>query len=265
MMRRVIKILPIFLIALIFTGCEKEEVTYRTLKEIQESGIVNIAFSTDRYSFMNKDTDADQNEIDKNNDKIYLEEEVLIGSFVARNGVKVNLIKTTRDNLVNLILDGSADMAFGKVEKSESDKFKVNQSLIFAKEEPYIITNKGVNVFSLQDLANKKVAIISGNPLANLVKNDLSGVTAEIKQYKKLDTAIEQLLSYNVDAVICYQNDADKIFEQNTDTLSLNTFSDGEYLKYVALVAKDNDTLLTEINDVINEYFYPTQEEEEII
>lgn len=264
-MKKIIKILPIFLVFLMFTGCSKEEVTYRTLKEIQEDGTINIAFSTDRYPFMVEDTNEEQNKLDKENDDIYHEEEALIGNFVARNGVKVNLIKTTRDNVVSLILDGSADVAFGKIEKNESDKFKVNQSLIFAKEEPYVVTNDGVNIFRMQDLENKKVAIISGTPLAWLVKGDVSSVASEVKQYKNINTAIEQLLLYNIDAIICYENEANNILLEHSGTLTINTFSDGEYLQYVSLVAKGNEDLLTEINDVINEYFYPTQEEEEII
>lgn len=263
-MKKLLKILPLLLVTLILSGCGEEEVTYRTLKQIQEDGTINVAFSTDQYPFMNKDTDAEQNEIDKNNDQIYREEETLIGDFVKRNGVKVNLIKTTRSELVNLILDGSADVAFGKVEKNESDKFKVSQSLIFAKEEPYVITNKGVNIFSLQDFTNKKVAVISGTPLANLLKNDVSSSVSEIKQYKELNTALDQLLMYNIDAIVCYKSEATKIFNENSDVLTLNTISDGNSLEYIALTAKGNDALLEEINNVINEYFYPTLEEDEV-
>lgn len=262
-MKRLIKMLPIFLIPLMFTGCGKEEVTYRTLSEIKGDGTINIAFSTDQYPFMAKDTNAEQNEKDKENDKIYHQEEQLIGEFIKRNGVKVNLIKTSREEVNNLLLDGSADVAFGKIEKNESDKFRVNQSLIFAKEVPYIITNKGVDVFSLHDLSNKRVALITGTPMANLVKSDVSNVSSSIKQYKSLDIAVEQLLLYNIDAIICYKSEAEKVLNENTDTLELNTLSDGNSLEYVALVSKGNDELLTEVNNVINEYFYPTQEEDE--
>ena len=263
-MKRIAKILPVLLIPLMFTGCGKEEVSYRTLKEIQGDGTINIAFSTDEYPFMTKDTNSEQNEKDKENDKIYHQEEQLIGEFVKRNGVKVNLIKTSREEVTGLLLDGSADVAFGKTEKNESDKFKVNQSLIFAKEVPYVITNKGVDVFSIHDLSDKKVALITGTPMASLVKTDVSNVASTIKQYKSLDTAIEQLLLYNIDAVVCYKNEAEKILAENSDTLEINTLSDGKSLEYVALVSKGNDELLAEINNVINEYFYPTREEDEV-
>ena len=46
-MKRLIKMLPIFLIPLMFTGCGKEEVTYRTLSEIKGDGTINIAFSNE--------------------------------------------------------------------------------------------------------------------------------------------------------------------------------------------------------------------------
>lgn len=263
-MKRLVRILPLLLLTLMFSGCGEEEVTYRTLNQIQEDGTVNIAFSTDQYPFMNKDTDAEQNEIDKNNDKIYRLEEALIGDFVKRDNVKVNLIKTTRDETVNLILDGTADVAFGKIEKNESDKFKVNQSLIFANEEPYVITNKGVSIFGFEDFKDKKVALISGSPVSSLVKSDVSSWASEIKQYKNINTAVEQLLLYNIDAIVCYKNEAVKILNNNADTLTLSTIANGNNIEYVALVANGNETLLTEVNDVINEYFYPTEEEEEI-
>lgn len=262
-MKKLIKMLPIFLIPLIFTGCGKEEVAYRTLSEIQGDGTINIAFSTDQYPFMKKDTNVEQNEKDKENDKIYHQEEQIIGEFVKRNGVKVNLIKTSREEVTNLLLDGSADVAFGKIEKNESDKFKVNQSLISAKEVPYVITAKGVDVFSLHDLSDKKVALITGTPMSSLVKSEISNVSSSIKQYKNIDTAVEQLLLYNIDAIICYKSEATKIVDENQDTLEINTLSDEKALEYVALISKGNDELLTEINNVINEYFYPTQEEEE--
>lgn len=263
-MKRLVKMLPLLLLPFMLTGCGEEEVTYRTLDEIKGDGTINVAFSTDRYPFMNKDTNAEQNEIDKDNDKIYREEESLIGEFVARNGVKVNLIKTTRDAVTDLILDGSADVAFGKINKNESDKFRVNQSLIFAKEEPYVITNKGVNLFSVSDLANKKVAIITDTPLATLAKEDISSVVSDVKQYKTINTAVEQLLLYNIDAVICYKSEAENILAENKDTVTLNTISDSKDVSYVALVAKGNDELLKEINDIITEHFYPAEEEEEV-
>ena len=100
--------------------------------------------------------------------------------------------------------------------------------------------------------------------MASLVKTDVSNVASTIKQYKSLDTAIEQLLLYNIDAVVCYKNEAEKILAENSDTLEINTLSDGKSLEYVALVSKGNDELLTEINNVINEYFYPTREEDEV-
>lgn len=263
-MKRFLKFIPFLLLPFVITGCGKEEVAYRTIKEIRGDGTVNIAFSTDRYPFMNRDVGAYDNETMKEKDKIYHLEEQIIGNFVKKNAVKVNLIKTSRAEVTKLIADGSADIAFGKIEKNESDKFRVNQSLIFAKEEPYVITNKGVTVFNLHDLADKKVALISDTPLTSLVKSDVSGVASDIKQYKSLDNAVDQLLLYNIDAIVCYKNEAENVVVENTDTLEINTLADGKMLEYVGLVAKGNDELLTEINNAINEYFYPTLEEEEI-
>ncbi len=263
-MKRFVKFIPLLFILFMVTGCGKEEVAYRTIEEIRGDGTVNIAFSTDRYPFMNKDTGTENNEAMKENDKIYHIEEQIIGNFVKKNAVKVNLIKTSRAEVAELITDGSVDIAFGKIEKNESDKFKVNQSLVFAKEEPYVITNKGVTIFSLHDFADKKVALISDTPLTSLVKSDVSGVASDIKQYKSLDNAIDQLLLYNIDAVICYKNEAENVVSENADTLEINTLADWKLLEYVGLVAKGNDELLTEVNNVINEYFYPTLEEEEI-
>lgn len=263
-MKKILKLIPILMLPLMLTACGEEEVTYRTLNEIKGDGTINVAFSTDQYPFMTKDTDPEQNEIDKNNDKIYRQEEQIIGSFVKRNGVKVNLIKTTRDEVVNMILDGSADIAMGKIEKTESDKFKVNQSLIYANEEPYVVTSKGVNVFALKDLTDKKVAVITDTPVETLVKGKINTIASDVKQYKNIDTAVTQLLLYNIDAVVCYKSEAIKVVEANSENLQLNTLSDIDMLNYVGLVAKGNDALLTELNTVINEYFYPTPEEEVI-
>jgi len=261
-MKKILKVISLLIIPLIFTGCGEETVTYRTLSQIKESGTINIAYSTDLYPFMNKDTNPEQNEIDKNNDKICCREEQLIGSIVKRNGLQVNLIKTTRNEVVNLILDGSADIALGKIEKTESDKFKVNQTLIYANEEPYIITSKDVNIFSLEDFKNKKVALITDSAIEKLIKPKITTTASDIKQYKRVETALNQLLEYNIDAIICYKNEALKILEENAENVQVTTLADGDVLNYVGLVAKGNNALLEEVNTAINEYFYPPQEEE---
>ena len=261
-MKKIFRFIPFLLLPFMLTGCGKEELTYRTLDMIRGDGTVNIAFSTDRYPFMN--SESEEYEALKEADEIYHIEEQIIGNFVKRNGVKVNLVKTSRDEVTKLLLDGSVDLAFGKIEKNESDKFRVSQSQIFAKEEPYVVTNKDVTIFSLHDLADKKVALISGTPLATAVKSDVSNVASDIKQYKSVDNAINQLLLYNIDAVICYKAEADSIVAKNSDSLEVNTLADGKMVEYVGLVAKGNDKLLTEVNDSINEYFYPNLVEEEI-
>src|SRR5574344_1705084 len=237
-MKKICKLLPVLVIMLFLASCGEKEVTYRTFGQIKESGIINIAYSTDQYDFLNNDINVEENELAKKSNETYLQEEKIIGKFLESTGLKANIIKSTREEAVNHILAGTADIALGKIEITESDKFKVNYGLKYAEEEPYIITNKGVNVNLYSELGNKKIAVMANDPISAKIKESLPAAFTETKEYKNFDTAIEQLKLYNTDAVICYKEKAIKALEANPDVLQINTLADSKKIEYAGMVAK---------------------------
>lgn len=262
-MKNLLKLIPVLLIIFILTGCGEEEVAYRNLNQIKESGQINIAFVTDQYSFMTNDTNPEANEAEKKANSIYLQEEVIIGNMLNKLGVKADVKKVTREEAVNAILDGTADIALGKIDINESDKFKVNYTLKYAEETPYIITNKDVNVFSYSDLSEKKVAIIGSDPISKIISDQIPSDIKDSKEYKTMETALGQLKMFNIDAIICYKEKAIKAVNENPNDLQINNLSDSEKVNYAAIIAKGNDKLLEEVNTVINEYFNPAAEPKE--
>ena len=125
----------------------------------------------------------------------------------------------------------------------------VSLSLSACESQKNALENR---VFSIQDLAHKKVGVQIGNT-ADIYASDFGGDTAKIdvERYTKLADAIQALLQGKIDAVMSDDQPAKAFVRQNPSLRILDEVFVEE--TYAGVIAKENQSLLDSVNLAIRE------------
>lgn len=161
-------------------------------------------------------------------------------------GMNFRFLPMKWEDAYNSIDVGNADIIQGmKVSDERKEKFLFTNSLLMNSQSIFVLNNS-VGINNKNDLAGKKVALMtkdSGYYAINNIKD------VEIMEYDSLEEALDALMTSKVDAMIgntltinyiCKERESIELIKIVGDTLNEQ--------KYAIAVAKDNPQLLYKLN-----------------
>ncbi|MFA6777567.1 MAG: ABC transporter substrate-binding protein [Bacilli bacterium] len=153
------------------------------------------------------------------------------------------------DSIINELNSGKADFALAGMSITEERKEEVDFSIEYAESKQVIIALKNTNIKTVSDLNNKTIAVQLGSVADTYVSENIK--TAKIIRQKKFLTASEDIKSKKANCLIMDLLPATELVKNNSELtiLDIELFTD----KYAVAVAKGNNELLKEINNVLNE------------
>ncbi|NLB32972.1 MAG: transporter substrate-binding domain-containing protein [Tissierellia bacterium] len=161
------------------------------------------------------------------------------------------------DSLIPSLVAGKADFVAAAMTITPERAESVDFSIPYLESLQNIISVKGAELESLEDLKGKKIGVQLGttgdlaiSDAVNLEDGDLYGTGAEVKPYGNALEASQDLLTGRIDAVVIDKLPAEEIVKANSDKLTTVKF--GEISEaYGIAVEKGNTELLNSINTTL--------------
>ncbi len=161
-------------------------------------------------------------------------------------GMELKIEDMAFDSIIAAVQSGKADIGVAGMTVNEDRLKNVNFSTPYTQAAQVIIVKDGSVVATPDDLTGKKVGVQLGTT-GDIYAGDIADAT--IERYNKGFEAVQALLQDKVDAVIIDREPA-KVFVSQNEGLSI---VDEEFTveDYAIAISKDNEELLTKINDAL--------------
>lgn len=238
-MKKSVVVATIALAALLLQGCAAKA-EFRTLRQITSDHTlrvyVNPAGEPFAYASLGE---ARGSEVD------------FMRKFAESIGVEAVFTISAYDGIVQSLNTGEADVAIGKMQLT-GESYPTGYSLPIAEDRMYIICRRGEIYGGFAALEGKKVGVLGESELIGFVLPFLPAETEPI-QLQSIDAAEGYLGNGAVDSVLCMRSDARRFMEEYGDGLSCEDIVEAEPLRYAAVVARGNDSLLAALNGFITE------------
>lgn len=150
------------------------------------------------------------------------------------------------DSIISAVQSGKADIGVAGMTVTEDRLKSVNFSDPYTTAAQVIIVKEGSAIASPDDLEGKTIGVQLGTT-GDIYAGDITDAT--IERYNKGFEAVQSLLQDKVDAVIIDREPANVFVEQNEGLKIIDeefTLED-----YAIALDKDNEELLTKINDAL--------------
>ena len=161
-------------------------------------------------------------------------------------GMELKIEDMAFDSIIAAVQSGKADIGVAGMTVNEDRLKNVNFSTPYTQAAQVIIVKDGSAVTTPDDLTGKKIGVQLGTT-GDIYAGDIAD--ASIERYNKGFEAVQALLQDKIDAVIIDREPA-KVFVSQNEGLVL---VDEEFTveDYAIAVSKDNEELLTKINDAL--------------
>lgn len=161
-------------------------------------------------------------------------------------GMELKIEDMAFDSIIAAVQSGKADIGVAGMTVNEDRLKNVNFSTPYTEAAQVIIVKDGSTVATPDDLSGKKIGVQLGTT-GDIYAGDVADAT--IERYNKGFEAVQALLQDKIDAVIIDREPA-KVFVSQNEGLVL---VDEEFTveEYAIAIAKDNEELLTKINDAL--------------
>lgn len=161
-------------------------------------------------------------------------------------GMELKIEDMAFDSIIAAVQSGKADIGVAGMTVNEDRLKNVNFSTPYTQAAQVIIVKEGSTVATPDDLTGKKIGVQLGTT-GDIYAGDIEEAT--IERYNKGFEAVQALLQDKIDAVIIDREPA-KVFVSQNEGLVL---VDEEFTveDYAIAIAKDNEELLTKINDAL--------------
>ncbi|MBF0713857.1 transporter substrate-binding domain-containing protein [Gemella sp. GH3] len=252
-------LLSIFLITMV-VGCSKDNTN--KLDKIKSKGKITLAVSPDYppYEFFI----SDNGEVKVVGADIYLAEEI-----AKKLDVELEIVQLSFDSLLPALTSGRVDMVISGMNPSEERRKVVDFSKnYYVGGSAFIVNKSNEDIKSLDDLKNKKIAVQKGSIQEKYLLDELGLDRNNIQSLSDVPNLLQDLKNGNADAVFLAE-DVSKIALKKENTLTLSNFilekdaeSDG---LAIAFKKGNNDTLLLEVNKVVEELVENNKFEEQLI
>lgn len=176
-------------------------------------------------------------------------------------GKKLVIKDVDFDSIINELNSGKADFALAGMSILPERLKEVDFSVEYAISKQVVVTLKGNEINSIEDLKNKKITVQLGSVADIYASSNIEGVT--VIQQKKFLSAAQDVKSKKADCLIMDALPASELVKNNKELVisDVELFTD----KYAAAVAKNNKELLNDINSVLERLMREGKVEEYII
>ena len=235
------------------TGNTSEDVVYRTLDEIKESGTVKIGVFSDKNPFGYVDEKGE-----------YQGYDVYFAERIAKDlGVEVEYVSTDAANRVEYLKSGKVDIVLANFTVTEERAESVDFALPYMKVALGVVSPDGALITSAEQLNGKKLIVTKGTTAETFFTENYPEI--ELVKFDQYTEAYNALLDGRGDAFSTDNTEVLAWALQN-DGFSVGIESIGNLDTIAPAVSKGNETLLNWINDEIvalaDEEFFHTDYKE---
>ncbi|MDO4522282.1 MAG: basic amino acid ABC transporter substrate-binding protein [Eubacteriales bacterium] len=170
-----------------------------------------------------------------------------VAALVAEElGLELKIEDMSFDSVLAAVQSGKADIAMAGITVTEDRKQVVNFSDTYMKATQMIIVAEDSEIAGPDDLVGKTIGVQLGTT-GDIYVEDVEDATVE--RFSKGFEAVQALIQGKVDAVVIDGEPA-KVFVQENEGIKLldDPFTEEEY---AIAIAKDNEELLTQVNDAL--------------
>lgn len=243
----------------ILTGCGNkgeevdDNVVYRTLDEIKESGTIKIGVFSDKNPFGYVDENGEYQGYD-----IYFAER--IGEDL---GVEIEYVSTDAANRVEYLKTGKVDIILANFTVTEERAESVDFAFPYMKVALGIVSSDDSLITSVEQLEGKKLIVTKGTTAETYFSENYPDI--ELVKFDQYTEAYNALLDGRGDAFSTDNTEVLAWALQN-DGYSVGIESVGNLDTIAPAVSKGNETLLNWINDEIvvladEEFFHTAYKE----
>lgn len=164
-------------------------------------------------------------------------------------GMELTIKDMEFDSLLPAVQGGSIDIVLAGMTVTDERKESVNFTDSYATGVQVIIVKEGSDITTVDDLEGRTIGVQSGTT-GDIYCTDDYG-QENVKQFANGALAVAALMNDQVDCVIIDNEPAKAFVAANTGLVILDT----EYVieDYAAAISKDNEELLTKVNNAMKE------------
>ena len=255
-------LMTMILAGALLLGCGKEEAAdktdtgdtqvsstvYRTLDEIQESGVINIGVFSDKSPFGYVDENGDYAGYD-----VYFAER--IGQDL---GVKINYVSTEAANRIEYLQTGKVDIILANFTVTEERAEEVDFALPYMHVALGVVSPSDAVIESLDEIGpDDQVIVISGTTAETYLTRNYPDI-----RLQKYDAYAEAKTAFENGNGVAWANDNTEViaFSLENEGYTVGIPSLGDQDTIAPAVTKGNETLLNWLNQEIktlgNEQFF---------
>ncbi len=174
----------------------------------------------------------------------------IAGKIAEKLGRELEIQDVEFDSIIGGVQSGKYDMGMAGMTVTEERKQSVNFTDSYASGIQSIIVPEGSAIATVDDLSSDTRIGVQQGTTGDIYATDDYGDGA-VTAYKNGADAVQALLTDKIDCVII-DNEPAKSFVEANDGLTILDTSYAEE-DYAICISKDNEDLLTEINDALSE------------
>ena len=174
----------------------------------------------------------------------------IAGKIAEKLGRELEIQDVEFDSIIGGVQSGKYDMGMAGMTVTEERKQSVNFTDSYASGIQSIIVPEGSAIATVDDLSSDTRIGVQQGTTGDIYATDDYGDSA-VTAYKNGADAVQALLTDKIDCVII-DNEPAKSFVEANDGLTILDTSYAEE-DYAICISKDNEDLLTEINDALSE------------
>lgn len=191
-MKKFLSILLIFLTSIVLTACTKEKQPKSLLEQVIKKDKITVGVKADAKPFGFKDENGNLQGFD-------VDLAHRIAKFLLGSEEKVEFVEVTPANRIITLTSGKVDMIIATMSVTPQRKQIVNFSTPYYIAGQAIMTDKKADIFSINDIKDKKVIVILGTTGERKIKQ--IAPEAIIQGYKTYTEAYNALKNGEGDAL----------------------------------------------------------------
>lgn len=166
----------------------------------------------------------------------------IITAIAQKRGLTVRLVNTPFTGVFASLVNGDIDLIISGVTINDRRKQSYDFTTPYFEARQLIAVPAASTVTSLQDLAGKKVAVVTGSTGDDVASRAFGKTSANIRRFDTTPLIIAELVAYGVDAAI---GDNGVIAYRVRQQKALKTVSDpGFPVEYFGIVVKQGNAAL---------------------